>query len=102
MDSLKTERKTVKRRRITVAEPAEIFSRVKKPDEYFSEVHSFHSEKILALLANCPKDGAKKLSASLMLEGIFLSPNSIYKLLVKHDLNRSSLRTSWKDGLEET
>ncbi len=94
------EERTIKRKRITKAELAEMFSRVKKPHEYLSEIHDFYSKIILAQVSNNPKLGAKKLSESLVLEGISLSPDSIYKFLVKRKLNRSSLRTSWKDRLE--
>lgn len=94
------EERTVKRRRLTIAELAEVFSRVKKPHEYLSEMLVFYSKRILAQVSNNPKSGAKKLSEALMLEGISLSPNFIYKFLVKHNLNRSSLRKSWKDSLE--
>lgn len=94
------EERTIKRKRITRAELAAVFSRVKKPHEYLSELHDFYSGIILAQVYNNPKHGAKKLSESLMLEGISLSPNFIYKFLVKCNLNRSSLRKSWKDNLE--
>jgi len=94
------EERTIKRKRITRAELAVVFSRVKKPHEYLSEIHDFYSKIILAQVSNNPKLGAEKLSESLMLEGISLSPNFIYKFLVKNNLNRSSLRKSWKDSLE--
>jgi hypothetical protein len=94
------EERTIKRKRITKAELAGMFSRVKKTHEYLSEIHDFYSKTILAQVSNNPKLGAKKLSESLVLEGIFLSPDSIYKFLVKRNLNRSSLRKSWKDRLE--
>ncbi len=94
------EERTIKRKRITRAESAAVFSRVKKPHEYLSEIHDFYSKIILAQVSNNPKLGAKKLSESLVLEGISFSPNFIYKFLVKHNLNRSSLRKSWKDCLE--
>jgi hypothetical protein len=102
MDSLKSERKTVKRSRLTIAELAGIFTRVKKTHEKNSAILPIHSEKILALVVNYPKYGTKRLSDSLMLEGIFLNPHSIYKFLVKHNLNRRSLRKSWKDNQKET
>lgn len=94
------EERTIKRKRITKAELAEMFTRVKKPHEYLSEIHDFYSKNILAQVSNNPKLGAKKLSESLELEGISLSPNSIYKFLVKRNLNRSSLRKSWKESKE--
>lgn len=102
MDLLKAARITVKQRRLTSADLARIFTRVNKPHDNFSETLPFHSEKILALVANYPKYGAKKLSDSLMLEGISLNPHSIYKFLVKHNLNCCSLRKSWKDTLKMT
>ncbi|MDD2366714.1 MAG: hypothetical protein PHN84_11175 [Desulfuromonadaceae bacterium] len=92
--------RTIKRKRNTRTELAAVFSRVKKPHEYLSEIHDFYSKIILAQVYNNPKHGAKKLSGLLMLEGISLSPNYIYKLLVKRSLNRSSLRRFWKDNLE--
>lgn len=94
------EERTIKRKRITRAELAGVFSHVKKPHEFLSEIHDFYSKIILAQVYINPKHGAKKLYESLMLEGICLSQNFIYKLLVKHNLNRSSLRKSWKDSLE--
>ncbi len=94
------EERTIKRKRITREKLATVFSRVKKPHEYLSELHDFYSKTILAQVSNNPKHGAKQLSESLMLEGISLSPNFIYKFLVKGNLNRSSLRKSWKDNLE--
>lgn len=94
------EERTIKRKRITRTELAVVFLRVKKPHEYLSEIHDFYSKIILAQVYNNPKHGAKKLYESLVLEGICLSPNFIYKLLVKCNLNRSSLRKSWKDNLE--
>lgn len=94
------EERTIKRKRITRAELTVVFSRVKKPHEYLSEIHDFYSKLILAQVYKNPKHGAEKLSGSLMLEGISLSPNFIYKLLVKRNLNCSSLRKSWKDNLE--
>lgn len=99
MDSLKAERKNVKQRRLTSADLARIFTRVKKQHDFFSDLLPIHSEKILALVENYPNWGTKRLSDSLMLEEISLSPHSIYKFLVKRNLNRSSLRKSWKDSL---
>lgn len=95
------EERTVKRKRITRAERTVVFSRVKKPHEYLSEIHDFYSKIILAQAYNNPKHGAKKLSGLLMLEGIFLSPNFIYKILLKHNLNRSSFRKSWRENLKK-
>ena len=100
MDPSMIEERTIKRKRVTKTELAAVFSRVKKPHEYLSELHDFYSKIILAQVSNNPKLGAEKLSESLMLEGISLSPNFIYKFLVKSNLNRSSLRKSWKDSLE--
>ena len=94
------EKRTIKRKQITRTEVTVVFNRVKKPHEYLSELHDFYSKNILAQVSNNPKLGAAKLSESLMLEEISLSPNFIYKFLVKSNLNRSSLRKSWKDSLE--
>jgi len=92
----------VKRKRLTMEELAIIFTRVKKTHEYMSDILPIHSEKILALVANYPKYGTKRLSDSLIHEGIFLTPRSIYKFLVNHNLNRRSLRMSLKDNQKET
>lgn len=98
MNQIKKERKTVTRRRVTDEESTKIFSRVEKPQEYFSEMHTFLLKKIFAHVANNPKLGVKKLSDLLILDGIFLSHNTIYKMLVKHNLNNHSLRKAWKNN----
>ena len=102
MDFLIAQGTAVKRRRLTSAELARIFTRVKKQHDLFSDLLPIHSEKILALVENHPNYGTKRLSDSLLLEGISLSPHSIYKFLVKHNLNCCSLRASWKNKQKET
>lgn len=101
MSQIKAEEKTVTRRRVTDEESNKIFSRVKKPQEYFSEMHTFLLKKIFTHVANNPELGVKKLSDLLVLDGIFLSHNTIYKMLVKHNLNTHSLRKTWKDNLKK-
>lgn len=101
MKSSTIDERITKRNRITRVERAIVFSRVKKPHEYLSEIHVFYSKIILAKAYNNPKHGAKKLSGLLVLEGIFLSPNFIYKILLKHNLNRSSFRKSWRENLKK-
>ena len=98
MNLLKAEGKTVTRRRVPDEESAKIFSRVKKPQEYISEMNTFLLKKISTYVTNNPKLGVKKLSDLLILDGIFLSHNTIYKMLVKHNLNTHSLRKAWKDN----
>lgn len=125
MDFLKAEEKTIKRKRLTMAELAEIHKRVSRPQINVEASRSSHlvsiksltikpwiyvskaeapgvPEKILALVAQCPEWGPKKIADSLMLEGISLSRQSIYNFLVNHNLNQLSLRKSWKDGQKET
>lgn len=124
MDSLRSadERSSVVRR-LTIAEFAEILGSVVVPPKKAEIRSSFHSkskplmaakarnfiskavalgvpEKILALVARCPEWGTKKLADSLRREGISLSRQSIHKFLVKNNLNRLSLRKSWKDSLK--
>lgn len=101
MELLKNEVKAVKRSRIANEQLANVFSRVKKPQEYLSEMYVIYLNKILAHLANNPKLGAKKLSALLVREKILLSPSAIYKLLVKHSLNSRTLRMAWKNNQME-
>lgn len=84
-----------------MAEVSGIFTHVRKLHEYSPEMRALQLEKILALVANCPKLGAKKLSDSLIHEGVHLSPSAIRNVLVKHNLNRRSLRKTWKDCLEK-
>jgi hypothetical protein len=100
MNPLMTEKHTVIRRRLTMAEVAGIFTRVRKPHEYSPEMRALQVEKILVIVADCPKLGAKRLSDSLIHEGVHLSPSTIRKVLVEHNLNRRSLRKAWKDNLE--
>jgi len=102
MELSKFDRTTFKRNKTTHIELIEIFSRVNKSRDYLSEIDAIHSKKILALVANNPKLGHKKLSDSLMLEGITIDPYFIYLFLVKHNLNRKSLRMAWKNSLEES
>ena len=125
MGYLKTVEKTVKRKRLNMAEPAEIHEKVPKPQKNVLVKRSFHMvsiksltikpwiyvsktavpgvpENILALVAQCPKWGPKKLADFLLLEGRSLSRSSIYNFLVKHNLNHLSLRNAWKDNQKET
>lgn len=53
-------------------------------------------DKILALVAQHPDWGPKKIADSLKSEGISLSKQSIYTFLAKRNLNRISLRESWE------
>lgn len=98
MNLLKPERNLVKLRQHKREEFTPIFSRVKKRQEYCSEVDSFYAEKILNKVATYPKFGARRLSEMFILEGISLSPYMIQKCLVKHNLNLRSLRMAWKEN----
>lgn len=125
MDLIKTEGTAVKRRRLTMVELAEILNGVTQPQQnvplnasthlknimslpanarnYFSKSAALGApEKILTLVAQYPEWGAKKLADFLKVEEICLSRQSIHKFLAKHNLNRRSLRTSWKHNLKET
>jgi hypothetical protein len=95
------DRKAFKRKRVTRIELEGMFSRVRKTRDYLAEIDAIHSEKILALVADNPKLGPKRLSDSLMAEGISIEPIHIYMLLVKHNLNRKSLRMAWQDRVKE-
>lgn len=63
------EERTIKQKRITRAERAVVFSRVKKPHEYLSEIHGFYSGIILAQVYNNPKYGSKNSLDRLCLKG---------------------------------
>ena len=125
MGYLKTEENPVKRKRLNMAELAEIHERAPMPQKIVSVRRSFHlvsiksltikpwiyvskaealgvPESILALVAQCPKWGPKKLADSLLLEGRSLSRSSIYNFLVKHNLNHLSLRKEWQGNQKET
>lgn len=102
MDLLKYEIKPLNLRRHANKNLSVIFTPVEKPPKQYLDKPSFHSDKILDLVRNYPHWGAIKLSTALRLEGISLSPQSIYRFLVKHNLNRSLLRKSWKNRLNKS
>lgn len=101
MDSLTTSGTIVKRRRLKNEELSHVFTRIKKPQEYLAELSNVYLNLICEHLKNNPKLGPKRLSDLLMCEGISLRPNWIYMLLIKHKLNRRSLRESWSANQEE-
>lgn len=101
MNPLKTKERTVKRRRLNNEELSQVFTRIKKPQEYLAELSNVYLNQICEHLTNNPKLGPKRLSDLLMCEGISLRPNWIYMLLIKHNLNRRSLRESWAANQKE-
>lgn len=60
------------------------------------------SDKILSLVTQYPDWGPKKISGFLMLEGVSLSSHTIYKFLVRRNLNHTSLRKQWKYNQKES
>ena len=117
-----------KRRRLTMAEFAEILDGVAeklksktvrslvplaeeraaeriyqaKPKKYFSKAAAFGApEKILALVALNPERGTQRLKKSLAEQGISLSRQSIHKILLEHNLNRPAMRKAWQARQKE-
>jgi len=101
MNLLKTKERTVKRRLFKNEELSHVFTRIKKPQEYLAEFSDVYFNLICEHLTKNPKLGPKRLSDLLMCEGKSLRPNWIYKLLIKHNLNRRSLRESWAANQKE-
>lgn len=118
-----------KRRRLTMAELAEILDGVAerlksktarplalhaeqgapeeicqaKPKKYFSKAAALGApEKILALVALNPERGTQRLKKSLADQGISLSRQSIHKILLKYNLNRPAMRKAWQATQKET
>ncbi|MDA8428272.1 MAG: hypothetical protein M0T70_03350 [Geobacteraceae bacterium] len=129
MDSSKAPGTVVKRRRLTMAEFAEILDGVAeklksktvrplaplaeqsateeiyqaKPKKYISKIALLGApEKILALVALNPERGTQRLKKSLAEQGISLSRQSIHKILLKHNLNRPAMRKAWQATQKET
>lgn len=102
MDLFISKIKSSKQRRLNNKKLSSIFSPVEKPPKQYLDIPSIHSDKILNLVFNYPHWGAIKLSTALRHEGVSLSPQSIYRFLVKHNLNHSLLRKSWKNRLKES
>ncbi len=124
VDSLKDNERSIVVRRLTMAELAEILDSVGKPSgkegvsrfdlleskgplttrtrEHFSKTAALGAtEKILALVAQYPECGTKKLADSLVLQGVSLSRQAIHTILVKHNLNRASMRKTWSKNQKE-
>jgi hypothetical protein len=68
----------------------------KATNMYFSKAAACVApDKILALLKQYPEWGTKRLAKSLAEQGVFLSRQSIHKILVKYNLNLPSMRKAW-------
>lgn len=85
MNPLKTKERTVKGRRLKNEELSHFFTRIKKPQEYLAELSNVYFSQICEHLTKNPKLGPKRLSDLLMCERIYLRPNWIYMLLIKHN-----------------
>lgn len=78
-------------------------SYVAKPKKYVSKTAVFGApENILSLVALNPEHGTQRLKKLLAEQGIFLSRQSIHKILLKHNLNRSAMRKAWQATQKET
>ena len=118
-----------KRRRLTMAELAEILDGVAerlksktarplalhaeqgspkeicqaKPKKCFSKAATLGApEKILSLVALNPEWGTQRLKKSLADQGVSLSRQSIHKILLKHKLNKPAMRKAWQATQKET
>ena len=117
----------VKRRRLTMAELAEILDGVAerlksktarplaplaeqgavickaKPKKCFSKAATLGApEIILSLVALNPEWGTQRLKKSLADQGVSLSRQSIHKILLKHKLNKPAMRKAWQATQKET
>lgn len=117
-----------KRRRLTMAELAEILDGVAerlksktarplaslaeqgapeeicqaKPKKFFSKAAALGArEKILALVVINPDWGTQRLKKSLADQGVSLSRQSIHKILLKHNLNQPAMRKAWQATQKE-
>jgi len=118
-----------KRRRLTMAELAEILDGVAerlksktarplalhaeqgapeeicqaKPKKCISKAAKLGApEKILSLVALNPEWGTQRLKKSLADQGVSLSRQSIHKILLKHKLNKPAMRKAWQATQKET
>ena len=128
MDTFTGPGNVVKRRRLTMAELAEILDGVAeklksrtvlpfaplteqrvpeeinqiKPKKYFSKAAALGApEKILSLVALNPEWGPQRLAKSLADQGISLSCQSIYRILRKYKLNHLTMRKAWQTTQKE-
>lgn len=118
----KSKNKTASGRRISVNEMAEILTRINKNNGPASENPTLLSEynskaiekskkyysksaalgapaKILSLVKENPKLGPKKLARALLLNEVQLTPQSVYRILAKYNLNLRSQRIKWVENL---
>lgn len=74
-----------------------------KTRKHFSKTAALGAtEKILALVAQYPEWGTKKLADFLADQGISLNRQSIHKILIKYNLNHPAMRKAWQDTQKET